>query len=291
MPPSRQPLKLRARPAPVPMAPAIERSPAKFVVAIASGKGGVGKSTVTVNLALALEELGRNVGVLDADFYGPDIPLMVGIKRTARLKHWQLWRHPDLGEIKYTPVERFGVKVMSVGFLLGEEQALLQPMDIVHFVARQLIVDVDWGELDYLLIDLPPGTADLQQRLVQLIPISGAVVIVTPQDVAHLDAKKALEMFRVAGVRVLGGVENMSSLVCPHCDHEVDVFPPVREDRSIWALGITKLASLPLDPGVARASDSGRPVVRDPGLARRGDLFRTLAATVEHALEPTGGTG
>jgi ATP-binding protein involved in chromosome partitioning len=123
---------------------------------------------------------------------------------------------------------------------------------------------------------------------VQLIPITGAIVIVTPQDVAHLDAKKAIEMFRVGGVRVLGGIENMSRLLCPHCDHEFDVFPPVREERSIWARGITRLASLPLDPSVARASDAGRPIVHDPGLRSRGDIFRTLAATVERALQEIG---
>ncbi|MBA2461412.1 MAG: P-loop NTPase [Actinobacteria bacterium] len=231
------------------------RSPARRVVAVASGKGGVGKSTLTLNLALALSARGASVGVLDADLYGPDIPLMVGLKRTERARELQLWR---LGRpISLPPVEVHGLQLMSVGFLLGEDQALSLPAESVELVLRQLVNETEWGELDYLLVDLPPGTADVQQQLVRLLPLDAAIVVVGPQDVSHLDAKRVLELFEETGTRVLGGVENMSGLVCPHCGERVSVFGEVPEERSIWTLGVERLGSIPLDPRVA----NGRPVL------------------------------
>lgn len=225
------------------------RSPARRVVAVASGKGGVGKSTLTLNLALALSARGASVGVLDADLYGPDIPLMVGLKRTERARELQLWR---LGRpISLPPVEVHGLQLMSVGFLLGEDQALSLPAESVELVLRQLVNETEWGELDYLLVDLPPGTADVQQQLVRLLPLDAAIVVVGPQDVSHLDAKRVLELFEETGTRVLGGVENMSGLVCPHCGERVSVFGEVPEERSIWTLGVERLGSIPLDPRVA----------------------------------------
>jgi len=180
---------------------------------------------------------------------------MVGLKRTERAKELQLWR---LGRpISLPPVEVHGLKLMSVGFLLGEDQALSMPAGSVELVLRQLVNETDWGELDYLLVDLPPGTADVQQQVVRLLSIDAAIVVVGPQDVSHLDAKRVLEHFEETGTRVLGGVENMAALVCPHCGETVPVFGEVPEERSIWSLGVERLGSIPLDPKVA----SGQPVL------------------------------
>ena len=255
--------------------------PARHAIAVASGKGGVGKSTISLNVALALAETGAPVGLLDADFYGPDIPLMVNLTRHEPLERWALWRRPGL---RLQPVERFGLRIMSVGFLLGEQQALAWPGQMVEFIGRQLVHDVDWGELEYLIIDLPPGTADVQQQLVRLLELAGAVVVVGPQDVAHLDAKKVVDLFRGEGVPILGAVENMSALVCPHCGEEVTVFPAVREDRSLWSLGVPKLGSIPLDPVVASAGDRGRPVLVDRPESPQAVAFRRITESVVEAL-------
>ena len=198
---------------------------ARFPIAVASGKGGVGKSTISLNLALALRERGASVGLLDADFYGPDIPLMLNLKRSEELERWDLWRRRG---IKLEPLERFGLRVMSVGFLLAEQQALAMPAPLLGGVIRQLLADVAWGPLDYLVIDLPPGSADLQQQLVTHLDLAGAIVVAGPQDVAHLDARRALDFLRSVGVPILGGVENMTTLACPHCGEPIDVFPRVR---------------------------------------------------------------
>jgi ATP-binding protein involved in chromosome partitioning len=258
--------------------PDVSVSPARRVVAIASGKGGVGKSTITLNLALALARDGARVGVLDADLYGPDIPLMVGLKRTERARELQLWR---LGRpISLPPVETHGLRLMSVGFLLGEDQALSLPSMSVEPLLRQLVHATDWGELDYLVVDLPPGTADVQQQLLRLLPLDGAIVVVGPQDVSHLDAKRLLELFAETGTRVLGGVENMSGLVCPHCGETISVFGDVREERSIWALGVDRLGSIPLDPAVA----NGRPILLDGPETAAGRELVKIAARVATAL-------
>ncbi|HEY7421343.1 MAG TPA: P-loop NTPase [Gaiellaceae bacterium] len=240
------------------------------VVAVASGKGGVGKSTVSLNLARALADRGRSVGLLDADVYGPDIPLMLGIKRTRELRSWLLGRDARFGGVVLEPVERLGLKVMSVGFLLAEHQALTMPAQLVDLVARQLIEDVEWGDLDYLIVDLPPGTADLQQQLFTRSRLAGAIIVVGPQDVAHLDARKLVTMLRDAGVPILGAVENMSALECPHCGEPIEVFPPVADERSVLR-EIPLLGQIPLDPAYARLN--GVP----PACA-------AIADRVEHAL-------
>ncbi len=231
------------------------------VVAVTSGKGGVGKSTISLNLALALAERKLRVGLLDADLYGPDIPLMVNLKRSVPLRRWMLARAPDRGALALEPVDRFGIKLMSVGFLLSESQALAMPALMLHGALRQLLHDVEWGELDFLVIDLPPGTADLQQELLRLTPLAGALIVVGPQDVAHLDAKKVLDLLRAADVRVLGAVENMTALLCPHCGLPVEVFPQGAPERSLWSEGVPRLASIPLDPAIALAGDRGQPVM------------------------------
>ncbi len=226
------------------------------VVAVGSGKGGVGKSTVSLQLALALVRRGLRIGLLDADLYGPDIPLMVNVSRKERLQRWDLWRRKG---VRLEPIEHAGLRLMSAGFLIGEEQALTLPAPLLHAALRQLVQDVDWGPLDVLLIDLPPGTADLQQQLLKVVTIDGAVIVVGPQDVAHLDGRKFLDFLRDAGTRVLGGIENMAGLTCPHCGEEIRVFPSVAADRSIWAAGVVRLGRVPLDPALAREPAKGSP--------------------------------
>jgi ATP-binding protein involved in chromosome partitioning len=220
------------------------------LVAVASGKGGVGKSTVSLGLARALAGRGRAAGLLDADIYGPDIPVMLGLKQTRELRRWELGRDPRFGRVELDPVEIAGIKVMSVGFLLAEPQMFAMPAMLASLVGRQLIEDVRWGNLDYLVIDLPPGTADLQQQLFATMDIAGAIIVVGPQDSAHLDARKLLALLRDAKVDVLGAVENMRGLRCPHCGESIEVFPPVAEDRSLLR-DVELLVSLPLDPAFA----------------------------------------
>jgi ATP-binding protein involved in chromosome partitioning len=239
-------------------------SPAKHTIAIASGKGGVGKSTVTLNLALALAR-DASVGILDADLYGPDIPAMLGLTRLRDAKRWTLWSEDKR---RLRPVEERGLKLMSSAFLLGETQVMPWSSLTLPFVLRQLVDDVDWGDLDFLLVDLPPGTADLQDQVFRTLPLAGVLLVVGPQDVAHLDAKKVVTLVRDANVTLLGAVENMSGFVCPHCGERHDVFPRVVEERSLWADGIERLAEIPLDPTLARTN--GVP----PAFA---ELARTLA--------------
>jgi ATP-binding protein involved in chromosome partitioning len=239
------------------------------IVAVASGKGGVGKSTVSLQLARALAERGDAVGVLDADIYGPDIPLMLGLKQTRELRRWDLGRNPAFGRLELEPVETHGLKVMSIGFLLAEGQAFAMPGMLVELVLRQIVGDVRWGDLDWLVVDLPPGTADLQQRFFSTIELAGVLVVVGPQDAAHLDARKLVTLLRDTGVRVLGAVENMRGLQCPHCGESIDVFPVVAEERSLFR-DVERLGSIPLDPSYARLNGIPEP-------------FRALAARVAEA--------
>ena len=252
-------------------------------IAVASGKGGVGKSTIALNLALALAEreredgakrLPRRVGLLDADLYGPDIPRMIGLARTKTARYIDLWSaDPD----KTEPLEAFGIKFMSAGFLVAENQSLSLESVLVDALLVWLTRGIDWGELDDLIIDLPPGTADLQQQLMKRVQLDGVLIVVTPQDVAHLDAKKVIDLCTRMGVRVIGGVENMSGLSCPTCDERIDVFPRVSRERSIWAAGIERLAEIPLDPEVARAGDEGRPLLASHPGSPQAAAIRALA--------------
>lgn len=263
-------------------------SPARFVVVVASGKGGVGKSTISLNLAVALAEQGAAVGLLDADVYGPDIPRMVNLTRTDPLSAWTLWRRPGR-KLEIPPVERFGVRIMSAGFLLAEDQPLAWSADLVRLVLRQLLTNVAWGDLDYLVVDLPPGTADVTQHILTLARPSGAVVVVTPQDVAHLDAKKVLAMLRAADIPVLGGVENMGPLTCPHCGGAVDVLPAVSPERAVWAEGVRRLGRVPLDPSVAEAGESGRPLLLAQPGGPQARVLRDVAAAVADSLAAADG--
>jgi ATP-binding protein involved in chromosome partitioning len=227
----------------------VSEAAARHVVAVGSGKGGVGKSTVTLHLAYALARHGWSVGLLDADLYGPDIPAMLNLKREREAKRWDFWRG---GDMRFAPVERDGLQVMSVGFLLAERQALTFAAPLLGAALRQLVEQVEWHDLDVLLIDLPPGTADLQQQLVGVVALAGAIVVVGPQDVAHLDARKFVDFLRSAGVPILGGVENMAGFSCPHCGEHIDVFVPAEPERAIWSDGVPHLGRVPLDPGLKR---------------------------------------
>ena len=244
--------------------------PARVIIAVGSGKGGVGKSTVSLHLALAFSRRGLSVGLLDADLYGPDIPLMVGISRKEVARHWQLWRRNG---IHLEPVERRGLRIMSVGFLLAEQQALTMPAPLLTAALRQLVEDVDWGDPDVLLVDLPPGTADLQQQLLGVVSLDGGVIVVGPQDVAHLDGRKFLDFLREGSVPVLGGIENMSGLLCPHCGERIDVFPPVASERSLWAEGLALLGRVPLLPQGCGSDEW------------QADAFDAIAAKALEALE------
>ena len=240
--------------------------PAEIVLAVGSGKGGVGKSTVALNLALALRSSGP-VGILDADFYGPNVPHMLGLRQKTWTDTWTLARRGGTAaQPILPPVERHGLKIASVGFLLGEDQAFGLSAVGLDLLVKQLVRQVAWGELRFLVVDLPPGTADVAQLLVHELKISGALIVVTPQAVAHLDARKAVTMFRHARVRVLGGVENMSHLACPHCGERIPLFPPVASDRSIWMMDVERLGELPFLPRLSEAAEHGTPLlVSDPG--------------------------
>ncbi len=261
-------------------------SPARHVIVVGSGKGGVGKSTVSLNLAVALAQAGHAAGLLDADLYGPSIPLMVGLTKHRWNEQWTLARAGR--QRKLAPVLRHGLKIASAGFILGEDQ----PMGLQGIAAQslisQLVRDVAWGELDFLVVDIPPGTSDVQQMIVKTVPTSGAVIVITPQYVAHLDARKAVQMYRQAGVPVLGAIENMGPLRCPHCGQPIEVFPAVPESRSIWAMGVEKLASVPLDPELSRSGDEGVPLVESRPDSPQAAAFREVARKLAAMLGAPG---
>jgi ATP-binding protein involved in chromosome partitioning len=260
--------------------------PAPSVIAVCSGKGGVGKSTVALNLAVALAVGGDRVGLLDADVHAPDIPLMVGLARHRPSSSWVLSRPGGFVGTPLEPVERYGVQLMSSGFIIAEDQALTWTAGLAEALLAQLVWSTRWGPLDHLVVDLPPGTSHLVQALFRLVPSARAVLVVTPQDAAHLDTRRVLTALRAADVGVLGAVENMSGLRCPHCRLEVEVFPQVDPERSLWACGVDKLAVVPL---TAAGSDDGpEPVVATAPDSPRGTALRSLACSVRRAVERPG---
>jgi ATP-binding protein involved in chromosome partitioning len=220
------------------------------IVAIGSGKGGVGKTTLSVNLAVALARLGYEVGLVDADIYGPNVPLMFGTSQQPRVM-------PD-NQIE--PNFAHGVKVISVGFISPGDKPLVMRGPMLHQIIRQFLQQVNWGNLDFLLIDLPPGTGDVVISLVQTVPLTGAVVVSTPSDVALQDARKALEMFHQVNVPVLGIVENMSHFTCPHCHQEIDIFSKGGAERTAKQFNLPFLGSIELDPEIRHGGDKGLPV-------------------------------
>jgi ATP-binding protein involved in chromosome partitioning len=243
----------------------------KNVVAVASGKGGVGKSTTSVNLAIALAETGARVGLLDADIYGPNIPLMMGIGDKPDVRG-------EEGHIE--PLVRFGIKLMSIGFFLDENNPVIWRGPMVHGAIQQFLRDVDWGELDYLVVDLPPGTGDAPLSLAQLVPMSGAVIVTTPQDVALQDVSKGMAMFRRLEVPLIGVIENMSYFVCPNCDTQHEIFGHGGGEKIAKHYGVPFLGKVPLQPDVRTGGDAGRPVVVTQPDSVAAQAFRTVAGAV-----------
>ncbi|MEM9554664.1 MAG: Mrp/NBP35 family ATP-binding protein [Acidobacteriota bacterium] len=241
----------------------------EHVVAVASGKGGVGKSTVSANLAVTLAAQGQRVGLLDADIYGPSVPTMFGIHERPRVE----------GEI-VQPFVRHGVKVMSLGFLVDQDTPVIWRGPMVMRALEQLLGQVAWGALDYLIVDLPPGTGDAQLTLTQRVPLSASVVVTTPQDVALIDARKGLAMFRKLDVPVAGIIENMSGFRCPSCGEEIDVFKRGGGKRTAELLGCPFLGEIPLDPAIVEGGDAGEPIVVTQPEGVHADAFRRVAASV-----------
>lgn len=223
----------------------------KHIIAVASGKGGVGKSTVCVNLAIALKKIGARVGLMDADVYGPSLQVLLGVKD-----------RPTAGKEKEArPVDRNGLKLMSLSFLSDRDTPLIWRGPIVMGVIKKFLTDVEWGELDYLMVDLPPGTGDAQLTLAQTVPLTAAIIVTTPSELALVDAQKGLRMFEQVNVPVMGIVENMSTFICPHCGEATDIFDSHGADKIARETGVQVLGSIPLDPAVRADGDRGKPIV------------------------------
>lgn len=221
------------------------------IITVGSGKGGVGKTTLSVNLAVALARMGHRVGLLDADVYGPNVPLMLGTQEAPQV----------IGENRILPAERYGLRIISVGLLNPGDKPLVWRGPMLHSIIRQFISQVEWGKLDYLIIDLPPGTGDVAISLIQTVPVTGAIVVTTPSDVSLQDARKAIEMFKQVKVEILGLVENMSYFICPHCNHEIDVFSKGGGEFTARQFSLPFLGRIELDPDIRKGGDGGHPVV------------------------------
>jgi ATP-binding protein involved in chromosome partitioning len=221
------------------------------IIAVGSGKGGVGKTTLAVNLAIALAKLGHRVGLLDGDVYGPNVPLMLGTSAQPKV----------MAENRIEPIEVHGLKVISVGFLNPGDKPLIWRGPMLHSIIKQFLGSVVWGHLDYLVVDLPPGTGDVVLSLIQTVPLTGAIVVSTPSDVSLQDARKAIEMFRQMKVDIVGMVENMSYFVCPHCQHEIDIFSRGGAEKTAKQFDIAFLGNIQLDPELRKSGDSGKPSV------------------------------
>src|SRR5258708_4304716 len=240
------------------------------IIAVGSGKGGVGKTTLSVNLAVALAKLGYKVGLLDADIYGPNVPLMLGTSAQPKA----------VSNERIEPILAFGLKVISVGFLNPGDKPIIWRGPMLHQIIRQFLGSVEWGELDYLVIDLPPGTGDVALSLIQTVPLTGAVVVSTPSDVSLQDGRKAIEMFRQMKVDLIGMVENMSYFVCPHCNHEIDIFSRGGVERTAQQFGVASLGSIQLDPELSKAGDTGKPAVLEGEESVQGKALFAFARRV-----------
>jgi ATP-binding protein involved in chromosome partitioning len=244
------------------------------IIAVGSGKGGVGKTTLAVNLALAMARLGFKVGLLDADIYGPNVPLMLGESTEPELT----------ADGRIVPSERYGIRAISVGYLNPGDKPLVWRGPMLHNVIQQFLSRVAWGELDYLVVDLPPGTGDVVISLSQSVPLTGAVVVTTPSDVALQDARKAIEMFKQVHVEILGIAENMSYFVCPHCNHEIDIFSSGGGERTAQQYNVPFLGRIELDPTIRQGGDSGHPVVLG---GEQANNAKSLFAFARKVLERT----
>ena len=250
------------------------------IVAVASGKGGVGKSTTATNLALALSRIGLKVGLLDADIYGPSLPRMMGISGKPTSPDGKILR----------PMENFGIKCMSMGFLVAEDTPMIWRGPMVQSALQQMLRDVEWGELDVLIVDMPPGTGDAQLTMAQQVPLAGAVIVSTPQDIALLDARKGLNMFRKVDVPVLGIIENMSVFICPNCGHESHIFSHGGARKEAETLGMNFLGEMPLNIDIRVTSDEGRPIVVSEPDGEHAQRYIDIATKVWERLSAGGAT-
>ena len=258
-----------------PMAKRSEIPGVAAVIAVASGKGGVGKSTTAVNLALGLRDLGLRVGLLDADIYGPSVPRLTGLREKPQLND----------ERKMIPLQRFGLAIMSIGFLVEEDTAMIWRGPMVMSAITQMLRDVAWGTLDILVVDMPPGTGDAQLTLAQNVPLKGAVIISTPQDLSLIDARRGLAMFKKVDVPVLGIVENMSYFQCPHCGTRSDIFGHGGARQEAERLGVPFLGEIPLHMSVRVTSDSGTPIVESEPDGPYAALYREIGSKVRDQLQ------
>jgi ATP-binding protein involved in chromosome partitioning len=244
------------------------------IIAVASGKGGVGKSTVAVNLALALRDLGVKVGILDADIYGPSMPKLLAIREKPQ----------SAGGTRLKPIVRHGMPIMSIGFLVEEETPMIWRGPMVMSAITQMLREVEWGTLDVMVVDMPPGTGDAQLTMAQQVPLKGAVIVSTPQDLALIDARRGIAMFRRVNVPVLGIVENMSTFICPHCGTRSDIFGHGGARQEAERLGVPFLGEVPLDIAIREKSDAGEPVVAAEPDGAHAQGFRAIAARVRQGL-------
>jgi ATP-binding protein involved in chromosome partitioning len=245
------------------------------IIAVASGKGGVGKSTTAVNLALGLRDLGLKVGILDADIYGPSMPKLLAIREKPQ----------TIGGNRLRPIERHGMPVMSIGFLIEEETPMIWRGPMVMSALTQMLREVEWGTLDVMVVDMPPGTGDAQLTMAQQVPLKGAVIVSTPQDLALIDARRGIAMFRRVNVPVLGIVENMSTFICPHCGTRSDIFGHGGARAEAERLGVPFLGEVPLDIVIREKSDAGMPVVATAPDSPQAQAYRDIAARVRDGLQ------
>ena len=245
------------------------------IIAVASGKGGVGKSTTAVNLALGLRDLGLKVGILDADIYGPSMPKLLAIREKPQ----------TIGGNRLRPIERHGMPVMSIGFLIEEETPMIWRGPMVMSALTQMLREVEWGTLDVMVVDMPPGTGDAQLTMAQQVPLKGAVIVSTPQDLALIDARRGIAMFRRVNVPVLGIVENMSTFICPHCGTRSDIFGHGGARAEAERLGVPFLGEVPLDIVIREKSDSGQPIVATAPDSPHSQIYRDIAARVRDSLQ------
>ncbi len=250
------------------------------IIAVASGKGGVGKSTTSINLALALSSLGLRVGILDADIYGPSLPKLLGLKQEPQPDP----ENPD----KLMALEAYGLKAMSIGFVVDEATPVIWRGPMVMSALQQMMHEITWGDLDVMVVDMPPGTGDAQLTMAQQVPLSGAVIVSTPQDLALIDARKGLNMFKRVNVPILGIVENMSYFICPNCDSRHEIFGHGGARQEAEKMGVPFLGEIPLDPVLRERSDSGKPIVATEPDSVHAAAYRQMAENVWKALQTSG---
>jgi ATP-binding protein involved in chromosome partitioning len=251
------------------------------VIAVASGKGGVGKSTTAVNLALGLRDLGLKVGMLDADIYGPSLPKLLAITEKPQ----------TIGGTRLKPIERYGLTVMSIGFLIDEDTPMIWRGPMVMSAITQMLREVEWGKLDIMVVDMPPGTGDAQLTMAQQVPLKGAVIVSTPQDLALIDARRGVAMFKRVNVPVLGLVENMSYFLCPHCGERSDIFSHGGAQKEAEHLGVPFLGEVPLHMSIREKSDAGLPVVATDPDSPHAKIYRDIAAKVWEQIKPGAASG